>query len=78
MGKAIEINGRDQFCGACHAFSAVNLSCFGCHASVPKGGPVSDEALAGHRGAAVAGDRNGPVPGVQLADDSVTDTGGGR
>jgi len=46
QGKALPINGRDQFCGACHAFSAVDVNCFGCHASVPKGGPASEEAMA--------------------------------
>lgn len=46
QGQASPINGRDQFCGACHAFSAVDVNCFGCHASVPRGGPTSDEAMA--------------------------------
>ncbi|HYN77361.1 MAG TPA: sulfur reduction protein DsrJ [Lamprocystis sp. (in: g-proteobacteria)] len=67
-GRAIEIDGRDQFCGACHAFSAVNLACFGCHASVPKGGPLSEAALAGRIGQAVGTDRSGLAPGGQLAD----------
>ncbi|WP_373508301.1 sulfur reduction protein DsrJ [Thiocapsa sp.] len=31
------IHRKDEFCGACHAFTAVNLNCFDCHASVPKG-----------------------------------------
>lgn len=29
------INRGDQFCGACHAYAAVSLDCFQCHATVP-------------------------------------------
>ncbi len=35
------INHPDQFCGACHAFAAVDLNCFDCHAAVPNGGQES-------------------------------------
>jgi hypothetical protein len=31
------IHHKEEFCGACHAFTAVNLNCFDCHASVPRG-----------------------------------------
>lgn len=31
----VPINRVDQFCGACHAYSAVSLDCFQCHAKVP-------------------------------------------
>jgi predicted CXXCH cytochrome family protein len=31
------VNGINQFCGACHAFAAVDLDCFQCHATVPDG-----------------------------------------
>lgn len=30
------INRADQFCGACHAYAAVDLNCFDCHAAVPR------------------------------------------
>ena len=45
-GHPVAVNGEDQFCGACHAYAAVDVNCFGCHASVPHGGAVSAEALA--------------------------------
>lgn len=35
------INHPDQFCGACHAFAAVDLNCFDCHAAVPNDGQES-------------------------------------
>jgi len=44
--RAVAINGPDQFCGACHAFTAVDVNCFGCHAAVPRGEPLSEAALA--------------------------------
>ena len=59
-GQPLPVNGEHQFCNACHAFAAVDVNCFGCHASVPNGGPVSGAGLAAHeaagirRGAAVA------------------------
>jgi hypothetical protein len=31
------IHERQEFCGACHAYTAVNLNCFDCHAAVPRG-----------------------------------------
>lgn len=33
--QSVPINRVDQFCGACHAYSAVSLDCFQCHATVP-------------------------------------------
>ena len=36
-GGAVPIHQKQEFCGACHAFTAVNLNCFDCHAAVPKG-----------------------------------------
>jgi hypothetical protein len=47
------INRPDQFCGACHAYAAVKLNCFDCHASVPNR-PGAD-ASAAHRAAGVEG-----------------------
>lgn len=56
-GQALAANAPDQFCSACHAFAAVKVNCFDCHASVPNGGPVTEAGVAAHRGAgfAVAG-----------------------
>jgi hypothetical protein len=31
------IHQKNEFCGACHAYTAVNLNCFDCHAAVPSG-----------------------------------------
>ena len=33
--KPVPINAPDQFCGACHAYAAVSLDCFQCHATTP-------------------------------------------
>lgn len=63
-GQAVPVNAPDQFCNACHAYAAVKLNCFDCHATVPNGGPVSEAGLAAHgaAGVAVAG-REGAVVG---------------
>jgi hypothetical protein len=47
-GKPIPVNGEEQFCNTCHEFAAVHLDCFDCHATVPNGGPVSEQALRAH------------------------------
>lgn len=52
-GQSSPINGEGQFCNACHAFAAVDVNCFGCHATVPNGGPLSDAAMAAHGAAGV-------------------------
>jgi hypothetical protein len=52
-GEARPIQEEDQFCGACHAFAAVDMNCFGCHASVRRGGAVSEAAMAAHQAAGV-------------------------
>ena len=44
-GKALPVNSEGQFCQACHVQTAVNIDCFSCHASVPRGRanvPISD------------------------------------
>lgn len=43
-GQPQSVNAEHQFCQACHAFAAVKIDCFDCHASVPKGGPLSVSA----------------------------------
>ena len=52
QGTPRPINQPDQFCGACHAYAAVHLNCFDCHASVPK--HMGADAEAAHREAGVA------------------------
>lgn len=49
------INQREEFCGACHTFSAVKMNCFDCHASVPRGPGAELAAEAAHRAAGVVG-----------------------
>lgn len=34
-GTPVPVNQPEQFCGACHAYLAVHLNCFDCHAKVP-------------------------------------------
>jgi hypothetical protein len=53
-GHPTPVNGEHQFCSACHAYTAVDVNCFGCHAAVPNGGPVNEAALAAHRSAGIA------------------------
>lgn len=48
------INQPDQFCGACHAFAAIDLNCFDCHAAVPNGARLDARADTAHRAAGVA------------------------
>lgn len=43
------INQPDQFCGACHAYAAVKLNCFDCHAAVPERGHVDPKVHAADR-----------------------------
>ncbi|MCG6861809.1 MAG: sulfur reduction protein DsrJ [Chromatiaceae bacterium] len=33
--RPVSVYADGQFCHACHEFAAVDLSCFGCHATVP-------------------------------------------
>jgi hypothetical protein len=48
------INQTDQFCGACHAFAAVKLNCFDCHAAIPNGTQRYPSVNAAHQAAGVA------------------------
>ncbi len=48
------IDRRDQFCGACHAFAAVDLNCFDCHAAVPNVSGPAPEVGEAHPTAVVA------------------------
>ncbi|WP_295444901.1 sulfur reduction protein DsrJ [uncultured Thiodictyon sp.] len=43
-GQPVAVNEKHQFCSACHAFAAVKVDCFDCHAAVPRGAPLSEAA----------------------------------
>ncbi|NKN34462.1 sulfur reduction protein DsrJ [Marichromatium bheemlicum] len=49
QGQAVPIDRADQFCGACHAYVAVDLNCFDCHAAVPRGPMAGSLAEAARR-----------------------------
>ena len=36
-GEPVPISDQGQFCAACHAYAAVKMNCFDCHATVPEG-----------------------------------------
>ncbi len=51
-GQAVRIDAEGQFCQSCHAFAAVQIDCFTCHAAVPEEvvgllPPAGDSALLG-------------------------------
>lgn len=33
--EPVRIDAQGQFCASCHAYAAVKIDCFGCHAAVP-------------------------------------------
>jgi hypothetical protein len=35
QGEPVPINAPGEFCAACHAYTAVTIDCFTCHATVP-------------------------------------------
>lgn len=37
-GQALPVNAEGQFCQSCHAFAAVSIDCFSCHATRPEAG----------------------------------------
>lgn len=41
-GEPVRIDAEGQFCQSCHAYAAVKIDCFGCHAAVP------DQAASDH------------------------------
>lgn len=46
-GDPIRIDAEGQFCQSCHAYAAVKIDCFGCHAALPDlavGGQVPGES----------------------------------
>lgn len=57
-GHAVAVNADHQFCNACHAFAAVDVNCFDCHAAIPRGASVSEASA--RRGSDLAlGERGG-------------------
>ena len=35
-GKPVPVDAPGQFCQSCHAYAAVTIDCFGCHATTPQ------------------------------------------
>lgn len=54
-GHPVAVNTDHQFCNACHAFAAVTVNCFDCHAAIPRGGPLSEAAPQGASAGAADG-----------------------
>lgn len=45
-GTPVRIDAEGQFCQSCHAYAAVKIDCFTCHAALPE--TESESAAAGH------------------------------
>jgi hypothetical protein len=43
-GNLVSVYAHGQFCKSCHEYAAVDVNCFGCHATVPT--PVSGASMA--------------------------------
>jgi hypothetical protein len=54
-GTPIEIDAKGQFCRSCHEYAAVDMNCFDCHATVPKGEAWNHEVAAAHAHAQALG-----------------------
>ena len=65
-GRAVAVNADHQFCNACHAFAAVDVNCFDCHAAIPRGGPISEAATRRVSGQASTG-APGEAPATAIA-----------
>jgi hypothetical protein len=61
-GAPVPVDQEEQFCGACHAFTAVSLNCFDCHATVPGAGEQAATSL----DAAARLAWHPPIPGRSL------------
>lgn len=53
-GAPVPVNQPKQFCTACHAYAAVMINCFDCHATVPEGEAWNQAADAEPGGAALS------------------------
>jgi len=47
-GAPVEIDAEGQFCRSCHAYASVEMNCFDCHATVPRGESWNHEVAAAH------------------------------
>ena len=47
-GKPVSVNAEGEFCQACHAYTAVKMDCFECHASKPRN--VNARGANAHKG----------------------------
>jgi len=47
-GSPVEIDAKGQFCRSCHEYAAVEMNCFDCHATVPKGEGWNHEVATAH------------------------------
>jgi hypothetical protein len=45
-GQPVDIHAEGQFCNKCHEYAAVEMNCFDCHATVPKGELWNQEVAA--------------------------------
>jgi len=44
-GRPVRIDAEGQFCESCHAYAAVKIDCFSCHAAVPEPGAEHKEII---------------------------------
>jgi len=70
-GKPVPIYAEGQFCHTCHEFAAVDLTCFGCHATVP----AHTDAEARDEVAPQAGKRVEDSTGSQFSGAQTADAG---
>jgi len=67
--RPVPVNAEGQFCESCHELMAVDLTCFGCHATVPAHTDAEAEEE-------IAGEDNGENTGSGIDRASVTPTPG--
>lgn len=54
-GEPIRVDAEGQFCASCHAYTAVKIDCFGCHAALPD--QVADQSDTDDSSAALSMDK---------------------
>lgn len=63
--QPVSVYSSGQFCSACHEFTAVDVNCFGCHATVP----LSPEAASDAGASPPAAENSAPWRhGIEVAD----------
>jgi hypothetical protein len=55
QGAAVPVNAPGQFCESCHAYAAVSMDCFECHATTPPAGETGGTRAAGGKPNAAPG-----------------------